>query len=262
MKQLNILEKKILIIGFLIFWFVFSGCDSEDVPECLQAPGRILRQEVLLESFDKIVVYGKIKVFIEQGMEQKLIFEAGENLVGNISAEVKDGQLSLRDKNTCDFFRTTYVPVVYVTVPNLTYMRNAGNQSIEGVGELYFRQVTLRSLNQEKNPEIYTNGNFKLNLISDVIDVGGDDFSNFYLKGRTKYLFAALVAGNGRLEAGELIADSIRIFHRGTNKMILNPQQSLKGEIRSTGDVISVNRPPMVEVQSFYSGKLYFIEQY
>lgn len=261
MKQLNILEKKIFISRFLIFLFVFSGCDSEDSPECLQAPGRIVRQEVFLEPFEKIVVYGKIKVFIEQGVEQKLILEGGENLIGNISAEVEDAQLSLRDLNTCDFFRTTYVPVVYVRVPNLTYLQNAGNQIIEGVGELNFPQITLRSQNQEKNSEVYTNGDFKLNLISNVIEVRGDDFSNFYLEGRTKYLLGRLVAGDGRLEAQNLIADDISIFHRGTNKMILNPQQSITGEIRSTGDVISVNRPPVVEVKSFYTGKLYFNEK-
>lgn len=253
----NIPQWSLLVIGLFVS-FLFSGCNSEDAPECLQAPGRIVEKEVSLAAFSKVVVYGKVKVFIRQGTEQKVIVEAGENLIGQISAEVEDGQLSLRDLNTCDFFRTPYVPVVHVTVPNLTYIENAGNQMIEGVGELNFPQVTLKSNNYIKNPEVYTNGDFRFNLVSQKIHVSGDDFSNFYLRGRTGYMVAQFWAGDGRLEARELVADSIRIFHRGTNKMILNPQHSLKGEIRSTGDVISVNRPPVVEVQSFYTGKLIF----
>ena len=250
MRKFRNIPRRSLLSMLVFIAILFSGCNSEDAPECLQAPGRIVQKEVSLATFSKVVVYGKVKVFISQGTEQKVIVEAGENLIGQISAEVEEGQLSLRDLNTCDFFRTTYVPVVHVTVPNLTYIENAGNQMIEGIGELNFPQITLKSNNYVKNPEVYTNGDFRFNLVSQNIHVSGDDFSNFYLTGSTGYMVAQFWAGDGRLEARELVADSIRIFHRGTNKMILNPQLSLKGEIRSTGDVISVNRPPVVEVLS------------
>ena len=60
------------------------------------------------------------------------------------------------------------------------------------------------------------------------------------------------------LAGRDLIAQTVDIQHRGTNKIIVNPQQLLKGEIRSTGDVISVNRPPVVDVETFYSGRLIF----
>ena len=40
--------------------------------------------------------------------------------------------------------------------------------------------------------------------------------------------------------------------------MIVNPQQSISGELRSTGNVIAKNRPPIVEVEEFYTGRLIF----
>ena len=40
--------------------------------------------------------------------------------------------------------------------------------------------------------------------------------------------------------------------------MIVNPQQSIIGEIRSLGDVISKNIPPVVEVTEYYTGTLIF----
>ena len=40
--------------------------------------------------------------------------------------------------------------------------------------------------------------------------------------------------------------------------MIVNPQASIKGSIFGTGDVISVNRPPVVEVEELYTGRLIF----
>ncbi|NJW55607.1 GIN domain-containing protein, partial [Salinimicrobium oceani] len=101
-------------------------------------------------------------------------------------------------------------------------------------------------------------GDFDLHLVSKYVRVTGDDFSNFFLRGSTDDLNLYIANGDGRVEAQDLEAGSVEIQHRGTNKLFVNPQQVLKGEIRSTGDVISVNRPPVVEVESFYTGKLIF----
>jgi hypothetical protein len=40
--------------------------------------------------------------------------------------------------------------------------------------------------------------------------------------------------------------------------MIVNPQASLKGDLYGTGDLISKNHPPIVEVEQFYTGELIF----
>ena len=40
--------------------------------------------------------------------------------------------------------------------------------------------------------------------------------------------------------------------------MIVNPQQSLTGELRSSGDLISKNQPPIFDVEQFYTGQLIF----
>jgi len=40
--------------------------------------------------------------------------------------------------------------------------------------------------------------------------------------------------------------------------MVVNPQNSIRGKIVSFGDVISKNRPPVVEVEELYKGRLRF----
>ena len=65
-------------------------------------------------------------------------------------------------------------------------------------------------------------------------------------------------SGSGRFEADGLIAQNITLFHRGSNDMIINPQLTLRGELRGTGDVISKNEPAVVEVEQFYTGTLLF----
>ncbi len=237
---------------------MITACYKEDAPDCFQAAGDMVSHEIPVSQFEELIVYGRIKLFIEQGEEHKVIIESGENLISEVSAEVENGRLSLRNENHCNFFRDYELTTVYVTVPNLTWLQNAGNRTIESVGELHFPEIWLRSFNQEKDPEIYTNGDFRMKLISDNIRITTDGYSNFFLSGEVGYFDVYIADDDSRVEAAELIAQTVDIQHRGTNKIIVNPQQVLKGEIRSTGDVISVNRPPEVRIEAFYSGKLIF----
>lgn len=247
------------LMPFLIFsFFALLSCDKEDAPDCFKSTGELTTLEVDLPAFEELIVYGRIKLFIEQGEEQKVVIEAGENLIEGVSAEVQDGRLLLKDNNGCNFFRDYNTTTVYVTVLNLTWLQNAGNNTIEGVGPLHFPEIWLRSLNQEKDPEVYTNGDFKLNLFSEDIRITGDNYSNFFLSGETEKFNVYIADGDGRVEAANLEAGTVEIQHRGTNKLIVNPKEVLKGEIRSTGDVISVNRPETVEIETFYTGQLHF----
>ncbi len=248
--------KKVLIIFLLI---VLSGCDTEDAPACFKRTGDIISKEVEVAKFEELIVYGRIKLYIEQGDEQKVIVEAGKNLIENISATVEGNRLVLKNSNSCNLMRDYNTTTIYVTVPNLTWLQHAGNNTIESIGTLNFPNIWLRSLNQEKDKEIYTNGDLKLNLVSNYIRVTTDNYSNFFLTGETNYLNLYIADGDSRVEAENLIAGTVEIQHRGTNKLIVNPQEILKGEIRSTGDVISKNKPPAVDIETFYTGKLVFI---
>ncbi len=247
--------KKVLMIFLLI---VLSACDTEDAPACFKRTGDIISKEVNVAQFEELIVYGRIKLFIEQGDEQKIIVEAGKNLIENISATVEGNRLVLKNSNTCNLMRDYNTTIIYVTVPNLTWLQHAGNNTIESIGTLNFPNIWLRSLNQEKDKEIYTNGDLKLNLVSNYIRVTTDNYSNFFLTGETNYLNLYIADGDSHIEAANLIAGTVDIQHRGTNKLIINPREILKGEIRSTGDVISINQPPVVDIETFYTGKLIF----
>ena len=67
-----------------------------------------------------------------------------------------------------------------------------------------------------------------------------------------------IAAGDSRIEAEDLVAESITLNHRGSNDMFVNPQASISGVIRGTGDVISVSRPATVTVAELYKGRLIF----
>ena len=82
--------------------------------------------------------------------------------------------------------------------------------------------------------------------------------SLFYLSGEVENLNINFANGDSRFEGENLIAQNVSVFHRGTNDMIVNPQQSITGSILSTGNVISVNQPPIVDVEEVFNGRLIF----
>jgi len=85
-----------------------------------------------------------------------------------------------------------------------------------------------------------------------------DNYSHFFLSGSVENFDGFFAAGDSRLEARDLVVQHYDLLHRGTNKLIVNPQQSLKADLFSYGDIISVNRPPEVNVTEHFEGRLIF----
>jgi len=246
------------IFSILTLIFVFLGCNSEEVPTCVKTSGEIISEELSVESFEEIIVYERVKLFIEQGDNYKVRIETGKNLMENVYAEVENNRLQLRNENSCNLFRDYEITKIYVTTPTLNWLQNSSGSGIESIGILNYPELWLRSFNQERDPDIHTNGDFILDLNVENLRITNDNISNYFLRGTAENVNLFFANGDGRLEAGELIVQDYDVLHRGTNKLIINPQQSLRGDIFGFGDIISKNRPPEVDIEEHYTGRLIF----
>jgi len=109
------------------------------------------------------------------------------------------------------------------------------------------------------NPEAETtDGSFDLTLDVEQISVVVNGIAFFQLDGAAENLNITIAAGDSRIEAENLIAQNVDFNHRGSNDIFVNPQQRISGVVRGTGDVISVNQPPIVEVEELFNGRLIF----
>ncbi|WP_010228932.1 head GIN domain-containing protein [Gillisia marina] len=246
------------LIFLMLSTFLLSSCDAEDAPGCFKKAGEIVQDEVLVETFNEIIVYERVKLFIQQGPVQKVVIETGENLRKDVSVEVINNRLSIRNENSCNLVRDYELTKVYVTIPDLTWLQNSSGSAIETIGTLKLDNLWLRSVNQENDLSIHTDGDFILDLDVENLRITNDNVSNYFLTGKVENFIVFFANGDSRLDAPNLIVQNYEIFHRGTNKMILFPVQSLKGELRSSGNVIAKNRPPVVDVEEYYTGRLIF----
>jgi hypothetical protein len=246
--------KKLLYILAVIFLF---SCNSENAGDCFQKTGEIIQQEVIVSAFTKILVNRDVELIIKQGIEQKVVIETGKNLMNDVEALVIDNKLIITDNNTCNYVRSYGITKVYVTSPNITEIRSSTQYDISSNGVLTYPSLTL--LSEDFNvPDSFTNGNFKLEVDNNYLNITFNNISNGFISGKTNKLSVNFAAGTSRFEGQNLIAQNVILWNRSSNDMIVNPQLSIKGKISGTGNVISLTKPVIIEVEEQYKGRLIF----
>ncbi|HLV13759.1 MAG TPA: head GIN domain-containing protein [Xanthomarina sp.] len=246
--------KKYLLI--FVLGCLFS-CDSEDANDCFKKTGNLITKEVVVADFEEIFVNRNIELILKEAPNTSVLIEAGSNLINDIDVYVINGQLRLIDNNTCNFVRDYQPTKVYVTAPNITLIRSSTQYDILSDGILSYSNLSLLSEDFAVEAD-FTIGDFRLKVISNNLKITANNLSSFYISGETNNLSVGFFAGSGRFEGANLIAQNVSVSHRGSNDMIVNPQQKLTGVLRGTGNLISKNQPAIVDVEQLYTGKLIF----
>jgi hypothetical protein len=246
--------KKIILIfiGILLL-----SCDKDNANDCFQKTGTIISQEIVVADFTRIKVNRDVELILKEGTIQKVVIETGENLLNDVSTVVSGNQLVLTDNNTCNYVRDYNVTKVYVTSPNITEIISSTQFTISSDGVLNYPSINILSEDYSDNSVIAV-GTINLTLSSQNVYVVGNNLTSFNLSGVTEKLKVNFYAGDGIFNGTDLVANEVNVFHRGTNKIIVNPQNVLDGRLVSTGDLISVNQPPVVDVEVLYTGALIF----
>jgi hypothetical protein len=243
-----------------LFYFftilILASCNSEKAGNCWQTAGEKIQKEFVVDNFTKIVVHDKIELIITQGPIQKLVVETGENLMPDIAVSVTDHRLIVINNNTCNFFRDYGITKVYVTSPNLTEIRNASEQNITATNTLTYPSIYLMSLGDKR--KYLAVGDFNLSIQNDKVKILSNGVATLHLTGTTTNLDIKFGNGNTRFEGENFKAKNITINQVSSNDMLIFPIESLTGSIHSVGDVISFNKPPIVDVDVQNSGQLIF----
>lgn len=244
----------LLLIGII----VLTACNGDNVPDCFQNAGDTIREEVDLPDFSRITVFENVRLVLRQGPVQQVTVETGEFLRNEISTTVEEGRLLLRNENNCNFTRDFGLTTIFVTAPNITEIRSSTGLEVNSDGVLSYPTLALLSesfLVPEANT---TDGSFDLELASENVSIVTNGIAFFKLRGSTTNLSITISAGDSRVEARDLQAENIQLDHRGTNNILVSPQQSINGVIRGLGDVEAFNRPPEINVEELFRGRLLF----
>ena len=245
------MNKLIYIVVLLL-----SGCAIEDPSACFESGGKEISKTLALDEFSRVIVREGIALQLAQGDQNNLRITHAENFMDNITTEIVDGRLYISNNNECKFFNGYRPAQLLLTAKNITEIRNASQYTITNIDTLRYASLTLISedfLEQEVNV-----GDFDLRVNAPNLSIITNDVSNFFLAGKVQNFDINFASGQGKLTASKLETQNIHLFHRGTNDLVVYPVQEIKGEIRGTGNVIAINRPPVIAVEEFYTGRLIF----
>ena len=243
-------------IYFLLITVLCISCNKEDANDCFQTSGSIMSETITVADFSKIEVGEDITLVIKEGVNQEVTIETGANLLNDVEAKVVGETLFLSDNNDCNYFRNYGITTIYVTAPNITEILSKTQFEVRSEGILTFPNLELISENFTN--ESAASGNFRLQLQNQELKIVFNNLSNLFISGSTDEFIISFPGGNSRVEAADFNAEKVIISSRGSNDIIINPQQELSGEIFGSGDVIAVNRPPVIDFTAHYTASLIF----
>lgn len=255
--------KKIIFVVtvFLLFIGIASSLmlvSCEKPSDCLETTGIIVSKTYeVTNPFNKIYVYKGVGLVVKEGTEYKVEVITGDNLLDNISVEFKDGTLFLKDNSTCNWTRAYGQIKFYVTTPHLESLDINSTTEQDIVSDGVLDHDILRLISIDLGPGAGTNDfHFQVNDFQTVIE--NNNVSRYYMSGQTDEILLNFYDGHGRFEGENLIAKSIKVFHRGSNDMVVHPTESITGKMVSTGNVVLKNVPPIVNVEELYQGRVIY----
>ena len=248
------MKKKIKYIWILLV--VLVSCDIDNVSDCFQSTGAIISTEFQVEPFTKIRFENDISLVLKQDSIQQVVIETGENLLSNIQVKVENGVLIIQDNNSCNLVREYGVTKAYISVSNLTEIRNSSSRDITSNGVLNFPSLSLVSNTTGNIEGTNKSGDFILQVVCEDFYVSANGQSIFYITGDTKNANLKFTDEWPRFEEENFKIDTLSFLQRSATYIKVSPQKKVSGEIRGTGDVILVNRPDIIEVEEFFTGRL------
>lgn len=251
--MINLKFKMNRIFSFVIFTLLLQclpGCTSDAMPECYRTAGAIVTYDAEVDPFTSVVLSEGIALVITQGDEQRVTIETPENFKPEISAETINGELHLRNNTSCNWVRDYNMTTVYLTTPNLESIYSASQFEVKSNGVLAFPTLTLQSGLHRKT----ASGTWVLNVNCQTLVIEDNQSSFYNISGNADNLAVSFYAGDSRFDGTNLISQNLEVFHRSSNDIIANVAKQATGTIYSTGNLVLVNHPEIIDIDQLFHG--------
>jgi hypothetical protein len=217
-----------LLFSYLI---LFISCKKQNDCDCIKSRGAPINEIrtiatpfTILQTFDKIEVY-----YIQDTTATTCTVkvETGKNLLSNISTEVIDGALQIRNLNKCNFVRSNNDVTVYVTSPHVFCFIQ------DGVGNTY----SANTITQDSvRYNVRNSGDIHLNVNVHTVYGRLYGIGDIYLNGIGQY-HLVYAAGECFINAQNLQTFYSYVVYESTGEAHVNVSNQLDAEIDYTGNL-------------------------
>lgn len=245
------------IVAFFTLFVLTISCEKPS--ECIESDGNIVTKSVEIQPFTRVEVYTGIELIVTQGAAYKLEIVSGENIIENVEVKQEGNVLKLINNSSCNWVRDYGQNKIYITAPNIEEIYSKSERNISSNGVLTYPVLRLFALDKDADGKDGAGtSDFHLTINNNQLVVENNSLARYFISGTTNEAIINFYAGDGRLDASNLTAQTVKVFHRGSNDMIVKPIQSIKGKMVSTGNIILKNNPPIVDVEQLYQGQIIY----
>lgn len=248
-KQSNDKMKTLKALFYLlpIALIGLSGCNKSG--DCFTNTGAVIKEERRVGDFDSIDVRNYVNLILSQDSINKVVVEAGQNIISGITTEVINNQLFIDNTLKCNWLRSYSKPTnVYISVKNLKkiYYLSSGN---------------VTSTNILKSDVL------KLDVWGGCgsIDLDLDINQGFFIL----HLGTVDITLHGNCSICSIYQGDFGIFHckemktgynyttnKGSNDCYINVYQYLDATIGSIGNIYYMGNPDSVKTKIYGAGQL------
>jgi hypothetical protein len=225
-------------------------CNRDNPCDCIHGTGNVIQQERQLPTFHSVYVEDNVNLIFQEDTIQKIIVEAGKNLINLVKTEMRGDELFLHNDNKCNFSRRYDIPInVYIH-----YVRNQ------------FYSVKSKATSTISNSNPCTNDSIDLNIES-----SGD--INFQVAGSGTIFTHQHGAGDVTLigTCDQVIIYSIGtgftttencanrytwVYTTTTGKITVGPWDQLITQIYGSGNIYYKGNPNSIVNSETNTGKL------
>jgi hypothetical protein len=211
-------------------------------------------------------VYSGIGLVIKEGPNYEVKVTTSEHIIDDLEVRLNGGMLEVKDNSTCNLSRDYGQTKVYITIPDGSIssipliseleLHCKTEQKIQSQGILHSPIVRLFSLGDDGDGA--GTGDFYIQVDNNQFVIESNTVSNFYINGFCNEMLLNFYFGDGRFYGADLHAETIKVYHRGSNDMFVYPVQRIEGTIFATGNVILENVPPFVDVEEVFTGRVIY----
>lgn len=236
----------------MIFMVLISGlsCDKVPVLDCFNSTGKIIKVEREIEHFHSIELMDNVNLRLRQSNQNKLVLEAGNNLMAKIYTDVNDeGILEIKNENRCNWVRSYDKPInVYLDFIRLDtlFYRSIGDVTNEDT----IRMDTLAIDVYEGAGKIaLTVNTYKINT---YLRYGTADIVT---SGRSTLSFA-FSAGFGKIDNRLLLAQQVYLNNKSSNDIYIYASERISATIENIGNIYYLGNPQTISLNKSGNGDL------
>jgi hypothetical protein len=238
------MKRKLPIYCVLIL--IYIGCKK---PGCFENAGPTVTVSRPASSFRRIDLFDNVDLILTQDSIEAIKIVAPKNIEPNISTQIQNGVLTIRNNTDCKWLRSSNEkPVVYINIKALDHFEYSGSGEVHSANTIVANAISFYSATGAGNVDITLDAK----QLTVNVEYESADFI-FHGKADLAYCYAG---SRGTLGLKDLVVKRLVIGYASVRDLFVNATDAIEANIYHTGNIY-YRGTPVIATTYYSSGRLY-----